>query len=207
MYRMHALPTGWERMKYQEFLEARRELMAQVIAEGYSQVLASEQDDILEEESFDLSEVVLNGESEEVEFKSTLRTNLHTGDRDPRMEHSVLKTIAGFLNTRGGVLVVGVADDGSPVGIEADGFENEDKLSLHLVNIVKSRMGIQAITNLHVNFEDNEDSRVMVVKCRKSPTPIYLLDGQTEHFYIRTGPSTTELQPSQIQDYIKQRFR
>ena len=32
-------------------------------------------------------------------------------------------------------------------------------------------------------------------------------DGEIERFYVRTGPSTTELTASQTQDYIKQRFK
>jgi hypothetical protein len=79
-------------------------------------------------------------------------------------------------------------------------------MGLHVVNIVKARMGIQAITSLHVHFDDHDDCRVMVVKCRKAPTPVFLKDGETERFYIRTGPSTTELSASQTQDYIKLRF-
>ena len=45
--------------------------------------------------------VVLNGESGTVEFKSPA-DNLHTGEKDPRMELAVLKTIAGFLNKKAG---------------------------------------------------------------------------------------------------------
>jgi hypothetical protein len=206
MYRLHALPPNWEHLDYREFLEKRRELMAKVIAEGFATLITGEIEEELATAEFDLSKVVMNGESEAVEFKSTLRTNLHTGSKDPRMELAVLKTLAGFLNTNGGTLVVGVSDDGSPVGIQADEFENEDKMNLHLVNIVKSRMGIPAMTTLHVHFDDHDDCRVMVVKCRKAPTPVFVKDGDTERFYIRTGPSTTELIPSQTQDYIKQRF-
>ena len=123
------------------------------------------------------------------------------------MEHAILKTLAGFLNTSGGTLVIGVSDDGDPVGIQVDDFPNEDKMSLHLVNIVKARLGISAMTHLHAHFDDHDDSRVMVVKCRKSPMPIFLKDGDIERFYIRTGPSTTELSASQTQDYIRQRFK
>lgn len=181
--------------------------MAQVIAEGSGTLVTGEIEEELGMAQFDLSKVVVTGESEAVEFKSTLRTNLHTGNKDPRMELSVLKTLAGFLNTNGGMLVIGVSDDGSPVGIQADDFPNEDKMCLHLVNIVKTRLGVQAMTNLHAHFDDHEDCRVMVVKCRKSPTPVFLKDGDAERFYIRTGPSTTELSASQTQEYIKQRFR
>ncbi len=206
MYRLHALPPNWEHLDYRVFLEKRRELMAQVISDGYATLIAGEIGEDLSTAEFDLSNVVMNGESEAVEFKSTLRTNLHTGSKDPRMELAVLKTLAGFLNTNGGMLVVGVSDDGSPVGIQVDEFDNEDKMSQHLVNIVKSRIGIPAMTTLHVHFDDHDDYRVMVVKCRKASTPVFVKDGDTERFNIRTGPSTTELSPSQTQEYIKQRF-
>lgn len=207
MYRLHALSPNWEHLDYREFLEKRRELMAQVIAEGYATLAPEESEEEVPTGEFDLSKVVVNGESEAVEFKSTLRTNLHTGNKDPRIELSVLKTLAGFLNTNGGMLVIGVSDDGSPVGIQADDFANEDKMSLHLVNIVKTRMGIHAMTSLHAHFDDHDDCRVMVVKCSKSPTPVFLKDGEFERFYIRTGPSTTELSASQTQEYIQQRFK
>lgn len=181
--------------------------MAQVISEGYATLATGKIEEELAETEFDLSNIVVNGGSEAVEFKSTLRTNLHTGNKDPRMELSVLKTLAGFLNTNGGMLVIGVSDDGSPVGIQADGFANEDKMSLHLVNIVKSRIGVQAMTSIHAHFDDHDDCRVMVIKCLKSPSPVFLKDGDLEQFYIRTGPSTTELSASQTQEYINQRFK
>jgi hypothetical protein len=206
MYRLHALPQNWEHLEYVEFLEKRRELIAQVIAEGYSTLMAKEIEEDAGTAEFDLSQIVSNGETEAVEFKSTLRTNLHTGEKDPRMEFAVLKTLAGFLNTYGGTLVIGISDDGSPVGIQADNFQNEDKMGLHLVNIVKSRLGIQAMTSIHAHFEDHDNYRVMVVKCRKASSPVFLKDGDIERFYIRTGPSSSELSASQTQEYIRERF-
>ncbi len=205
MYHHHAVPNGWEQMEYRNFLEKRRELMAQITREGY-RLLAFGPKAEVKEKPFDLSDLLENGESDAVEFKSTLRTNLHTGEKDKRMETMVVKTIAGFLNTSGGTLIVGVRDDGSPVGIEQDNFSNEDKMSLHLVNLINSRMGPHVMTNMHVHFEDYEERRVMVVRCKQASAAVYTLDGNAEKFYIRTGPSTVELQPSQIQAYIRQRF-
>jgi len=206
MYHWHALPENWEHLEYRDFLEQRRELIAQVIAEGYRTLTTEPETEAVAEE-FDISQLVLSGESEAVEFKSTLRTNLHTGNKDPRMEQAILKTLAGFLNTNGGMLVVGVSDDGTPVGIEVDSFSNEDKMNLHMVNIVKSRMGPQATTVMHTHFEDFENSRAMVVRCGKSNVPIFVKDGDIERFYVRTGPSTTELSASQTQEYINQRYK
>lgn len=207
MYRLHALPQNWEHMEYRDFLEKRRELMAQIIAEGYKILVSGQSEEDTGSDVVDLISLVESGESEAVEFKSTLRTNLHTNNRDQRMEQSVLKTLAGFLNTNGGTLIIGLSDDGNPVGIEVDGFENEDKMSLHLVNIIKARMGISAMTNVHIHFDDHKNSRVMAVNCQKSPSPVFVKDNEIERFFIRTGPSTTELTASQTQEFIKQRFR
>ena len=206
MYHYHALPENWEQMEYRDFLERRRELIAQIIREGYLTLAAGPQAAAGPEE-FDLSSIIESGESEAVEFKSTVRINLHTGEPDKRMELSVLKTLAGFLNTNGGTLIVGLSDDGTPVGIEADKFPNEDKMALHLVNVVKSRMGPQTMTAMHLHFEDHDSSRVLAVRCQRSSVPVFVNDGQTERFYVRTGPATTELAASQTQSYIKQRFK
>jgi len=204
MYKDHALPENWEHLEYSEFLEKRRELIAKVVERGYAKLIESSKNE--EAFSFNLDDVLADGESEITEFKSTLRTNLHTSSKDPRMESTVLKTIAGFLNVNGGTLIVGVSDDGVPVGIDVDGFANEDKMGLHLINIVKTRLGVQALTNIHVHFDEYKDSRVMVVRCDRSSTEVFIKDGEHEKFYIRTGPSTTELSTSQTLDYIKQRF-
>ena len=79
-----------------------------------------------------VAELVKEREGTTIEFKSTLRTNMHTGEKDPKMELAVLKTIAAFLNMNGGTLIVGVSDDGEPVGVEADKFPDEDKMNLTL---------------------------------------------------------------------------
>jgi hypothetical protein len=95
----------------------------------------------------------------------------------------------------------------TPIGIDADGFPTEDKMSLHLVNLVKSRMGPQAMISIHMHFEDFDGGRVMVVKCSKAASAIFIKDGETERFYIRMGPSTEELSASQTQEFIKHRFK
>ena len=153
-------------------------------------------------EQIDVSALVAAGESDSVEFKSTLRTNLHTNKRDRAMEDTVIKTLAAFLNSDGGILVIGVSDAGSPVGISADNFANEDRMSLHLRNLVIRDMGALAMTNIQMTYEDYDDVRVMVVRCIRAEQVVYVKD----QFYIRTGPSTTELTTSQAVEYISTHF-
>jgi len=200
----HALPSNWEVMDYNRFLEKRRELIAKVIRDGYNKLILDKS--TAEPVQMTLDQMIKSGETHLVEFKATLRTNLHTNQKDPRMEYSVVRTIAGFLNTNGGTLTIGVLDDGLPVGLEVDGFENEDKMTLHLINLVKTRLGVLAMQYVHVHFEDYDGHRVMVVECSSSAKPVYYREGDKEQFFIRTGPSTTELSTKDTVDYLKDRF-
>ncbi|MFQ5799669.1 MAG: RNA-binding domain-containing protein, partial [Bacteroidota bacterium] len=206
MYYWHALPENWENMKYQDFLAKRRVLIARVISDAYELLKKDVETKRLTDEPSSIPELLQIGEGISVEFKSTLRINLHTGEKDPRMELAILRTIAGFLNGNGGTLVIGVADDGYPIGIEADKFPNEDKFHLHLDNLINVRIGPQFAMYIHPHFEEYQGKRVMAVECWPSKTPVYVKDGRTERFYVRTGASTSELMPSQMTEYIKQRF-
>jgi predicted HTH transcriptional regulator len=94
------------------------------------------------------------------------------------MELSCLKTVAGFLNSGGGTLIVGVTDDGEPVGIpQTDGFANEDKMNLHLVNLISGRIGARYMMYVHPRFEDYQGSRVMAVECWPSKSAVFVKDG------------------------------
>ena len=212
MNQANALPDKWEDMDYWAFLERRREMMARLIQEGYKKLTSSadpffESTEVdAETERINIEELISGKESDSTEFKSTLRVNLHTRKTDSRIEQAVLKTLAGFLNTDGGTLIIGVADDGTPSGIDADNFPNEDRMSLHLTNIVNERMGPNTWTEMRANFEDFEEGRVLAVQCKKSPVPVYVKDGNDEYFWVRTGPATTRLSASDMLDFIRQRF-
>jgi hypothetical protein len=91
-------------------------------------------------------ELLKQHESKTLEFKATLRWNLKEGRKDPAVTHAVLKTIAAFLNTEGGDLLIGVADDRSLVGIEADDFETEDRFMLHMSQVARNALGDRAGT-------------------------------------------------------------
>lgn len=190
-------------MSYDVFLRERRTLIAQTIRAAYENLAGKKERPV---SVVSVADLITSGESDATEFKSTLRTNLHTGEKDPRMEMAVLKSVAGFLNAKGGALIVGVVDDGTPVGLEKDGFADEDKMSLHLINLLKDRLGGQHAMNIQSRFDDHENVRVLVVRCTRSPSPVYVKDGSVERFFVRYGPSTQELTGGQAQEYIKQRF-
>ncbi len=152
-------------------------------------------------------ELIKKGENDKIEFKSTLRANLHTGDSDRRIEHSVLKTIAAFLNTDGGSLLIGVADTGNIYGIERDHFQSNDKFNLHFTNLIKEYIGNNNLPYLHFELIQIEDKNVMKVDCLKAKKPVFLKFHKEEEFYMRVGAATTPVSGSKLVEYIGNNFK
>ena len=207
MYYWHALPKEWYLMDYPEFLIQRRELISKVIRDGYEHLSKEIEYDPISSDEHSADDIISQGESENIEFKSTLRINLHTQDKDSRIENTVMKTIAGFLNTRGGELFIGIDDSGQAIGIENDKFKSLDNMSLHLVNLINDRIGKVYMFFITISFPEHDGVTVMSVKCRPSPKEIFLKEKGAEKFYVRTGPSTVELTGHEMQQFISQRFR
>lgn len=203
-YDLHALPHIWWELPYNEFLVERRLRMAQVVRRAWERLRG----DAAVQTAAPLSaaELIAGGETGAVEFKATLRVNLHTGQPDEKMHLSALKTITGFLNAKGGTLLIGVADDGEVLGIVNDGFPNEDKMGLHLVNLIKDRIGEVFLPYIHPHFEDQDGSRVLMVRCEAGPKAAFLKDGSELRFFVRGGNATAELKGASVTDYVKQRF-
>ena len=67
-----------------------------------------------------IAEVAQMGESDRLEFKSSARWNLRTDKRDEAMEEVVAKTVAAFMNSAGGTLLLGVDDGGNLIGLGPD---------------------------------------------------------------------------------------
>lgn len=154
------------------------------------------------------AELIEKGERDFVEFKSTMRMNLKSKLKDKAMELSVLKTMAAFMNSRGGTLFVGIEDDGNPLGIEVDGFPNEDKYMLHLTNLIKNRMGSEHSDFINYDVIRYKGFNILRVDCEPSTQPVYIkgADKNTDYFFVRIGPSTLNMRLSKVHDYIMQRF-
>jgi hypothetical protein len=152
--------------------------------------------------------MVGQGESKTMEFKSTLRWDIRQEKKSDDITHASLKTIAAFLNTEGGTLLIGVADDGTAVGIGADQFPNDDKFMLHLYTVIKSSMGTDVTRYVQTGFDMYEGKRVCVLRVKKSERPVYLkVKGKDEEFFVRTGPSSEKLAPSDLVQYISEHFK
>jgi hypothetical protein len=157
-------------------------------------------------------ELMKAGESKTLEFKSTLRWSLKEARQDDKgVTHAVLKTIAAFLNTEGGDLLIGVADDKSIVGIEIDQLDNDDKFMRHLTQVVRNGLGDRAGTRVDPKTQIVREKTVCVVSCQRSPEPVFLKWKEMEKspegdFFVRTGPGTVVLASASAKEYIRTRF-
>jgi len=158
-----------------------------------------------ESDRLNVESAISEGESDTVEYKSTLVTNLQTGEKDKRMEKAVLKTIVAFLNSNGGRLLIGVDDSRTIIGIDDYNFDNRDKLNLHMTNLISSRIGDEFIPYIRFRLVPFEEKAVMLVECKKCEIPVFLKDNKTEIYFVRSGPSTVELTGSDMLKYIKRK--
>jgi len=152
---------------------------------------------------------IKHGETASLEFKSSLRWNIHAKKVDREIENAVLKTIVAFCNTKGGELLIGVADDKSIIGLDLDGFPNDDKFQLHLRNLLLDRI-VPSVAEI-VTFEmvTMNGKTICHVTCQQSKTKdLWLKPDKNipERFYVRLGPSSTELAPREAVAYIADHF-
>ena len=157
-----------------------------------------------------IPELLAAGESDTVEFKSSARWNLHAGKETPEIKDAITKTVAAFLNTDGGTLLIGVNDDAEVVGLEndvklvkgkdLDGFENwlmgshlQSTLSVSLRQLTSRSPGA---TSTMAMCADSTYTRALSPSMRRSSSA-------PKVFYVRLGNSTHEYNIEEAVEYIK----
>lgn len=149
--------------------------------------------------------LINRGESTTLEFKSTMRKNLNSGKFGKEIEIAWLKTVTAFMNSDGGILLIGVNDDGQIIGIADDDFANEDKCQLHFKNLINTHIGTAFGRYIHLKFCHLDDKTVLVLECERVRKPVFLSIGKNEDFYIRSGPSSMKLSMSSMVNYLSER--
>ena len=156
--------------------------------------------------------LIESGESAVLEFKSTARLNLHTEMQDPLILWSVVKTIAAFMNTNGGTLLVGVNDRGRPVGIEKDypfvKGGDRDGWELSLTTAVKNALGPVAATDLAVGYSTLEERTIARIDVRPGAEPVFASRKGEERqiFFARLNNSTEELSGPALLSYQRKHW-
>jgi len=154
-----------------------------------------------------IEELIRSGEGSALELKSTLRWDLRQGKTSQQIERACLKTIAAFLNSDGGMLMIGVRDDGSIEGIESDRLQTDDRWLLHIWTLIRTSFGKDVSPYIHTQLEKVDGKTICLVECKRSQRPVFLQQkGFEEEFYIRIGPGSAALVVSEALKYIADHF-
>lgn len=196
----------WSIENYEEFLKERRRL----IANAFNRVMRKLLEETAEAKPLSVRELIAAGESATLEFKSSLRWDLRQNKVNKEMQKMVAKTVAGFLNTEGGTLLIGVADDGTVLGIEDDiksiSRKDLDGFLQSLFQTFANHLGESVAPYVNVTFEAVGDKQVCKVRVGPSKNPVFVSDPKAKEFYIRFGSATRSLDVEEAQKYIVERW-
>jgi ABC-type amino acid transport substrate-binding protein len=158
-----------------------------------------------------LVELLRAGENDHVEFKSSLRWDYRQNQMNKALENVILKTIAAFLNTNGGTLIIGVDDSGSILGLEKD-YETVSKKSsdgfiLTLTNLINQHLGKRVHKFINLEIVNHETKDICAVTVSKCDGPVFLGKNDNETFFIRASASSQRLSVSEVVGYIKSHWK
>jgi predicted HTH transcriptional regulator len=129
------------------------------------------------------------------------------------MEHEIVKTVAAFLNASGGTLLIGIDDNGEPLGLKNDyqtlRKQNKDGYMLFLNNdLLLREIGKDSGTLFQITCHQVSGQDVCRAIVKPSPKPVYVKDksGKEEVFYLRSNNSRVKLSTKEAVDYSKTRW-
>ncbi|MBE8540162.1 ATP-binding protein [Geoglobus acetivorans] len=106
-----------------------------------------------------------------------------------KWDDEYLKTLCAFANADGGMMFVGVDDDGNPVEVK-----DLKKLLEDLPNKIKNKLGILA----SVSLEKIRGKEVIKIEVHPSDVPI----SYNGKFYLRTGSTVQEINGNELIRFI-----
>lgn len=158
-------------------------------------------------EAHDWDIIIKKGESDTIEFKSSLRYDYRQECTNKKLELVIAKTVSAFLNSAGGILFIGVDDDGNTLGLDNDynslQKKNSDGFILALTNVINTSLGKKChhFLNTHIVSLNNRD--ICIVTVEKSDVPVFFGKGDKEEFYIRAAASSQPLGLRETHEYIE----
>lgn len=154
-----------------------------------------------------LKVILKEDESERLEFKSSLRWDYRKGTVNKDLEDVVAKIIVGFLNTKGGILLIGITDDKAVLGIEKDietlPKKSKDSFLRHFTQILNEKIGINYARFIKVSLIKHQKKNICLVDVSPSLEPAYLKKNDNDEFYIRVEALTRALKLSEAVKYIE----
>ena len=145
------------------------------------------------------------GETKTSEFKETFEYNEKIENkRDPRLVDACIKTVAAFLNSDGGELLVGVSDDQQVIGLERDitlNHSSTDRFLLKFRDYVSQRIGPQFYPLIDQRLITIQGKQILRVTCLPSDEMVFV---DEKEVFVRTNPATDKLEGKALFEYQRE---
>ncbi len=193
----------WDINMYESFLVARRKKIADAINQFLEELKGKE----VKEEVVNYDDIIAKGENDYVEFKSSLRWDYAINATNKKLEMVIAKTISAFMNSEGGMLLIGVNDSGEILGLDKDYSvvknNNRDGFLLQVVQTINTYLGREFNQYVSIEIEKIGGKDVCVISMTKSDLPVFLKADGKEDFYIRASASSQPMSVREANEYIK----
>jgi hypothetical protein len=114
----------------------------------------------------------------------------------PPQAHQIATEIAAFATSGGGLILIGVDDDGTLVGLEATTAEAVDRLKLRAQGIVRTvKPGVKA--GMVAASEDGKT--VLCIQIGRQAEPVYYYDFRP---YKRDGSQSRPAEPDEVKQHV-----
>jgi membrane protein YdbS with pleckstrin-like domain len=155
-------------------------------------------------------ELLAEGEGQYVEFKSSILWDYRQQQMNKNLSAPIIKSVAAFMNTAGGTLLIGINDEGEVLGLDAD-FQvmkkpNPDGFELMFNNAFNQMVGIEFRPFVKLSFPEIEGNVICIATVQPANRPVYFRQKGREEFYIRAGNASQPLPVSKAATYIRDRF-
>lgn len=132
-----------------------------------------------------LKKVIASGETVEVELKQSFHS-----------VQEIAKIISAFANTQGGLLVLGISDNGNIEGVK----ENQDILQQKIAN---SNAMIHPSPMINVEIHGIDNKKIVVVAVHKADSIVFhTVDGV---IHVRIGSTVQKLEGQSILEFLRNR--
>lgn len=136
----------------------------------------------------ELLEIIANGENSGVEFK-----------RDDLQNHALARELVAFSNLEGGMVLLGVEDDGSITGLTRDNLEE------WVMTVCRDKIRPAIIPFFEVMRDAEPGKHVAIVRVERGFDVHSLWHNNRNTYYTRVGSQSREPTPQELSRLFQQR--
>jgi len=160
----------------------------------------------------EIGRIIAGGESNTVEFKSSTRWDMVEQRRNKEMDKIIVKTVAAFLNTGGGTLLIGVADNGTVLGLDHDyqtlgTRKDRDGYEQMLTELLFGAYGFDKCPLIHITFHLLDGKEVCRVRANRATGPVWVEVNGIELLYVRANNTTRALSAREAVEYVQSHWK